>query len=115
MFMGEFANKVKERAAEVLRSRCWPEPTPEMGPILELIGSLLEDGAGGVLSPTEVPVTTDQWLTWNQLMMDNEEELLSTMTSILEWERTELPREAEAMRNWAAWLLLATLDRMGMQ
>jgi hypothetical protein len=48
-------------------------------------------------------------------MMDNEEELLSTMTSILEWERTELPREAEAMRNWAAWLLLATLDRMGMQ
>lgn len=113
--MGEFANKVKDRAAEVLRSKCWPEPTPEMGPILELIGSLLEDGAGGILSPEEVPVTTEQWLMWNQLAMDHEEEVLRTMTSILERERMDLPRETEAMRNWAAWLLLATLDRMGMQ
>ena len=113
--MGEFVNRTSEQAAATLRQTYEQESTPGMDAILELIGCLLEDGAGGVISTTVIPVTIDDWLTWNQMVMEEREELLRTMTIILEWERMELPTEAEAMRNWAAWLLLATLERMGMQ
>lgn len=112
--MGEFADKTRERAAEALRSRYLQGATSETGPILDLIGSLLEDGAGGVLSPSEVSITTDQWLIWNRLVMEQGDRLLRTMTVILEREGVGLPMEVEAMRNWAASLMLATLDQMEM-
>jgi len=80
-----------------------------------LITSLLEDGAGGVFTPTEIPLTAEEWITWNELAMGQEADLRWTITNILNRERTELPREPEAMRNWAAWLVLTSLDWIGMQ
>ena len=112
--MGEFANKTRARAADALRRIYQQEATPGMDPVLELIGFLLEDGAGGVLPLSEVPVTTEQWLAWSQLTMERQQELVSTTTRVLEGEGMELPSEVDAMRNWAACLLLSTLDQMGM-
>ena len=112
--MGEFANRIGERAAEAVRRMYQQEVAVGMDPIVELIGFLLEDGAGGVLPPADAPITTPQWLTWNQLVMERQEELVQTMTSVLEEEQAELPSEVAAMRSWAACLLLSTLDRMGM-
>jgi hypothetical protein len=86
-----------------------------MDPILELVGYLLEDGAGGISSSLGTEVTTDQWLTWNQLSMEQHGELARTITTVLEEEMVELPRELTAMPQWAACLLLSALDRMGME
>lgn len=112
--MREFANKVREQAADAIRPLYHQEANSGTDPIVELIGFLLEDGAGGVLSLANAPVTTDQWLTWNQEALERQEELIQTMTEVLEEEKMELPSELEAMRNWAACLLLSTLDRMEM-
>lgn len=113
--MDEFASKMIERAGTVLRQTFQQEPPAGMDSILELIGCLLEDRAGGVQSPMEVPVTIDEWLTWNEFVIERKEELLRTITMILESEKTDIPLEADAMRTWAASLLLATLDQMEME
>jgi hypothetical protein len=42
------------------------------------------------------------------------EELIAAMNFILETEQREFPREREAMRLWAASLLLSTLDQLQM-
>lgn len=113
--MNEFAERIRQEAAHALQPLFQQQPSTETDPIVELIGFLLEDGAGGVMSPAEVPVTTDQWLTWHQLAMEREEELTEAMASVLEEERMELPTEVEAMRQWAAWLLVITLDRIELE
>ncbi len=79
---------------------------------MELLSFLLEEEAGGVVST--MPVTMDQWLTWNELLMNREEELVQTIVDFLEEEGIDLPQETTAMREWAAHLLLSTLDQMGM-
>jgi len=112
--MSEFADSIRQQAAEAIEPLYQETTNSRTDPIVELIGFLLEDGAGGVLSPAQVPVTTDQWLTWHQLAIEREEELLEMMVKVLEVERAELPTNTEAMRKWAAWLLLSTLDRMDM-
>ena len=112
--MGEFANKLRKQAAQTLRALHQEEVASGTDPLVELIGFLLEDGAGGVLWRASAPVTTPQWLTWNQLILNRQDEVVQTVTNVLEAERTQLPTEVEAMREWAAWLLLSTLDRMGM-
>jgi hypothetical protein len=114
MFMGEFANKVRASAATAMRQVYRQDATPGMDPMLELIGCLLGNDTGSEAPPTDPSVTLEQWLIWNQLVMDREEELVEEMTRVLEWEEAELPCEPEAMRAWAAWLVLNSLDRMGM-
>jgi hypothetical protein len=112
--MGEFTETTKKRAAETLSRTFQQGTTAGVDPVLELTGFLLEDGAGGVVPQPEAPVTTEQWLLWNQLALEQPEELIEAMTSVLDEEEMELPQEPEAMRTWAASLLLKTLDQMGM-
>jgi len=113
--MAEFASMIRQRASEVLRQMYQHEATPEIDPILELIGFLLEDGAGGVSPPADSSVTTEQWLTWNELALTRQTELVRTMTSVLERERMELPTELVVMRTWAACLVLSTLESLADQ
>jgi len=56
--MGEFAKALRRQAAQVLRTMFQHDPGRGADPMLELIGFLLEDGAGGVMSPADTPVTT---------------------------------------------------------
>jgi hypothetical protein len=79
---------------------------------LELIGVLLEDAAGSDLPPADSAMTAEQWLTWNELVLTQQTELVQAMTSVVERERTELPTEIEAMQTWSAWLVLSTLDQL---
>ena len=109
--MSEFANRIRTQATETLRRMSGQAVTPEADPILELIGCLLEDGAGGVLNLPDSSVSTPQWLTWSRLALEHEQHLSDTITQLLEQERTELPEESAALRQWAANLLLAALDR----
>ena len=113
--MGEFADMMKQRAVEVLRRTHRQEPSAGTEPVVELIGLVLEDGAGGVLPLPQTPVTTEQWIIWNRLVMDRPEELVQTLTQVLDREQMELPPAAGAMRTWAAQLLLSTLDEMEME
>lgn len=110
--MNEFAHTIRRQAAEALRPLFKVESNFETDPILELVGFLLEDGAGGVLPIATLPVNTDEWLTWNQLVLDCHDELIAVLDQVLDEERVLLPTCLEAMREWAAWLVLATLDRM---
>ena len=77
-----------------------------------LVGAALFCGADDTTS--EAPVTTDQWLTWNRLVTERESLLIRSITRVLERERMPLPTEMDAMRIWAARLLLITLDCLGM-
>lgn len=110
--MSEFANMITQRAADLLRRTFQQETPREANPLLELIGVLLEDGAGGVMPSLVTTVTTEQWQRWNQLALERPQELILTMTEVLEQERTQLPAELGAMQNWAACLLLSTIDQM---
>ena len=112
--MDEFVSKIKEQAEEALLHIYGRKPLPNANPILEVIGCLLEDGAGGVRSPVDTPLTTEQWLLWNQLVMDQLEEVLESMTKALKDEMPVMPSDPERMRTWAACLLLLTLEKMDM-
>jgi hypothetical protein len=90
------------------------EVTSGMDPILELIGNLLEDGAGGVTSPTEMRVTTEQWHTWNQMVLSVPKAMAETAGEVLEREQLEIPTAKESLHNWAACLVLCTLEYMSM-
>lgn len=108
--MSEFANRIRTRAAETLLRLSEQEPPKKADPILELIGFLLADDSGGLVPPADSSVSMDQWLTWNRLALMQPESLSETVTRLLEQERMELPQEPAALRQWAADLLLATLD-----
>lgn len=112
--MGEFAETTKQRAVGVLRRTYRQGASAGTDPVVELMGLLLEDGAGGVRPLSQTPLTTEHWIIWHRLVMERPEELVRMLTQVLEREQTELPPEAGAMRAWAAHLLLSTLDEMGM-
>ncbi len=112
--MGEFANALRQQAAQALRAMFQHDPGRGVDPVLELIGFLLEDGAGGVLPLSGTPVTTEQWLTWTRLVTEHPRALARTVTGQLERERLALPQGREAIRSWAAQVLLSTLDRLGL-
>jgi len=110
--MAEFADRNRKKALEVLQLIFRQDIPPGMDPLPHLITHLLEDGAGGVSSPPEVPLTTDEWLSWNHLAMEQPHELTWTLTDILEEERLAVPRKIPALAIWAATLVQLTLDRM---
>src|SRR6266404_4826341 len=112
MFMDEFANTIRQQAAVAMRTMFHETPNTMGDPLLELIVCLLEDGAGGILSPLNPPVTTEQWLNWNRLATERPRAASQMLTRVLERERVPLPSELEAMRQWAAQVLLSTLDRL---
>ena len=112
--MSEFANALRQQAAQALRTMFQHDPGRGADPLLELIGFLLEDGAGGVHPPMDTPVAIEQWLTWNRLAAERPQALARTVMRELRRERLSLPQDKEAMRSWAAQVLLSTLDRLGM-
>jgi hypothetical protein len=112
MYMNEFAERVRQSAREALRKEHGRTIPAGTDPVIELIGLLLEDGAGGVLPPSDTPVTSRQWLTWNRLVMRDPTGMSKAVASVLDWELMKLPRDPNARRTWAAQLLLSTLDRM---
>ncbi len=59
-------------------------------------------------------MTTTQWLTWKELVMNRPQEVVKMITNLLDRERLRMPSTREALRLWAACLLLLTLDEMGM-
>lgn len=112
--MEEYAYTVRLEAGSLIRRVFRREPDRETDPVLELITSLLEDGAGGVSPPTNAMVTTEQWLTWSHLALNGPDALSRTLTKELLKERSPLPMELEALKSWAARIMVATLDRLGM-
>ena len=112
--MGEFVKQVCKQARIALREVFGQVPLPGENPILELMGLLLGDGFGEVQSPQAIPITSQQWLDWHHLVLMKPKELTVAMNSILETEQRKLPRGREAMRLWAASLLLSTLDQLEM-
>ena len=113
--MDEFVRQLNKQAVEALREIFGHEPLPCENPLLELIGFLLGDGFGEVQPPPIQPITSQQWLDWHHLALMRPEELVAAMNSILAMERKRLPQQPEALRNWAASLMLRALDRWEME
>jgi hypothetical protein len=112
--MDEFVKQVGKQAVEALREIFGREPLPEENPLLDLMGLLLGDGFGEVQSPPTMPISSQQWLDWHHLVLTRPEELIAAMNLLLEEQQRKLPQEQEAMRLWAASLLLNTLDQLEM-
>ena len=112
--MDEFVKQVSRQAAEALRETFGQEPLPRENPVLALMGLLLGDGFGEIQSPPALPITSQQWHDWYHLALMNPEELIAAMNLVLETEQRNLPRQREAMRIWAASLMLNTLDQLEM-
>lgn len=110
--MNEFAERVRQAARDVLWKEYGRTIPAGTDPVIELIGLLLEDGAGGILPPSDTPVTTREWLTWNRLVMRDPTGMSKAVASVLDWELMKLPRQPNARPTWAAQLLLSTIDRM---
>ena len=110
----ECQQQVSKQAKIALREAFGQEPPPGENPLLELMGLLLGDGFGEVQSPPTIPITSQQWLDWHHLALMKLEELIAAMNVVLETEQREFPREREAMRLWAASLMLSTLDQLEM-
>ena len=112
--MGAFADSIQHQAAQTLRTTFHQEAPHGTDAVLELMAMLLEDGSGGILPVPQAPITTEQWLTWNRLLTLHEQAVARMVRRELEREKPALPMDMEAMRTWAARLLLSTLDRLGM-
>ena len=112
--MGEFVKQANKQAMEALREIFGQEPLLWENPLMELMGLLLGDGYGEVQPPPPLPITSQQWLDWHHLALMQPEELIAAMNLGLETEQREFPRQREAMRLWAASLMLNTLDQLEM-
>jgi hypothetical protein len=112
--MDEFVKQVSRQAEKVLREIFDREPLPEENPLLELMGLLLGDGFGEVQPPPSIPISSQQWLDWHHLALMQPEELTAAIKFVLETEQRKLPPQREAMRLWAASLMLNTLDQLEM-
>ena len=112
--MGEFVQQVSKQAMEALREIFRQEPLPEENPLLELMDLLLGDGLGEVQPPPSISISSQQWMDWHHLALMEPEELATAMNFVLETQRRTLPQEGEAMRLWAASLMLNTLDQLDM-
>jgi hypothetical protein len=112
--MGGFVRHVGRQAVEALRGLFGREPLPEENPLLELMGLLLGDGFGEILPPPAIPINSQQWLDWHHWVLTQPEQLVAVMNVVLESEQRSLPRDPEAMRLWAASLMLSTLDQLEM-
>ncbi len=112
--MGEFANTQRRQAAQALRTIFQQDPGRGADPMIELIGLLLADEGGGVFQHPEMDVTTEQWFTWNRLLMERRRVLARMVQREAEREHLRLPEGETAMRSWAAQVLMSTLDRLGM-
>jgi hypothetical protein len=110
--MGEFSRQVTKQAAETLREMFGREPLPWENPLLELMGYLLGDGFGEVWPLPDVLISSQQWLDWHYLGLMKPERLIAATSIVLETERRKLPQDLEAMRTWAASLLLSALDQL---
>ncbi|NLE58115.1 MAG: hypothetical protein GX616_07135 [Planctomycetes bacterium] len=110
--MGEFVRRVSKQAKRAMREIFGQEPLPGEIPLLELMSLLLGDGFGEVQPTTTIPITSQQWFDWHHLALMKPEELIAAMNLVLETGRLELPRHPEAMRTWAACLMLSTLDQL---
>ena len=113
--MAAFADKNRKQAVELLQLMFHQEVAQGTDPLPELIVCLLEDEAGGVAPPPEVPLTTDEWLSWNQLAIHAPHELTWTLTDLLEAERMEVPKTRPKLLTWAANLVQLTLDRLSLE
>lgn len=113
--MGEFLNMNRTRATECLQQMFQQKVTSRMDPILELVGFLLEDGAGGLTSPIQLQLTTEDWRTWNQMALSIPKALTETVEEVLEREQLVVPTAKESLQNWAACLVLCTLEYMSMR
>ena len=109
--MDEFADMNKSAASETLGRLFQQATTPGMDPVIELVGCLLEDGAGGITAPPDYPITTEQWLTWNRLMLHQLQQLSQVVSEVIERECLDLPTDQTVLRPWAACILLCTVDR----
>ena len=110
--MGEFANTIREQAADALRRMYQRESPRGTDPLIELVAFLLEDGTDdSTMHPGDL-VTTEQWVRWHRLVAERPRAVRRTLTNVLDRERPTLPTDKQAMRMWAVNLLLSTLDRM---
>ena len=110
--MDEFVRQISNQAAKALREIFGQAPLPGANPILELMGLLLGDGFGEIQPPPAIPISSQQWVDWHHLALMKPEELIAAMNFVLEAEQRHIPREREAMRLWAASLMLSTLDQL---
>lgn len=108
--MDEFTNYTRRQAAGALQALSGQQPTPEFDPILELVAFLLEESTSQ--PGREAELTMEEWFLWNQLAMDQTQELVQAMNAVLEMEQAPLPMERAAMASWAAWLVASTLDHL---
>ncbi len=110
--MEEFTSQVRRQAGQALVTLSGQEPTGGVDPILEIIAYVREVATEEASLTRESDLTTQQWLAWNQLVTDRPQKLVSAMSEVLETERIELPTDLPAMKSWAAWLVLSTLDQL---
>lgn len=111
---GEFSITLRNEARAAMRKMFHREMERNADPVVELVTCLLEDGVGGVLAALVATVALDQWHTWNRLVLERPKVVSRMLRRIWEGEKAALPSEPEAMRRWAANLLLSSLDRLGM-
>lgn len=112
--MGEFAESIRARAAEALRTLAQQECPRELDPVVELIAHLLiSETTEGQPDPMEF-AGTEHWTSWNRLMAERPCLVRAAITATLEWEKPKLPHAEPMMRVWAARLVLSTLDRLAM-
>ena len=111
--MSEFIVVLREQARERFQTVFHEALPNEIEPLSELITRTLENGGGGV-SPTSVPVTDEQWMLWNRLRSSHPWAIERTLAREVEREAIPIPEQPSALPGWAAQMLLATLDRLGM-
>ena len=107
--MDGFASECRRQAMEALRQIFRQEATPGSDPLVELIGRLLGDPAVSDQFPGTL--TMEQWLTWNELVLNQPQGLLRAMESVLNREQTTLPSDLPSLQLCAECLILSTLDQ----
>lgn len=110
--MNVFEKSVRTQAETAIHQIWRESPIQGTDPILQLIGLALEDGAGGIESPPKVPVSSQEWLTWQGLLLQNQDKVLGSVNQLLQREQISIPSSREAIREWAAQIVLSVMDEL---
>ena len=115
--MGEFINDQRKQAYLLLRQKFGVDEKRHQDPLHLLVTySLKVDRKGDIsLQPDlQGALTQRNWDVWNLAKDNFPKKFNQAVEKVLEWENLVVPSNPEELQEWAAFLVLETLDRLNL-
>jgi hypothetical protein len=113
--VADWLNDQRKKAYEVLLEQYHLDPGPAYNPLPILLSyALNEDQNGSINLPPELGDRPSQrdWEVWNQVLGQARVQVLEALSLVMEREDAAVPENPAELPEWAAYLVVETLDEL---